>query len=55
MGADLKLSDNNYAMLVSIFFIAYCSWEVPSNVILSRVRPSIYVPALMLVSFPLRS
>jgi hypothetical protein len=33
-------------MLISIFFIAYLFCEVPSNLIIVRVRPSIYVPML---------
>jgi MFS family permease len=34
-------------MLISIFFIAYLVMETPSNLILTRVRPSWYVPILM--------
>lgn len=33
-------------MLISIFFIAYLCFEVPSNLIITRVRPSWYVPVL---------
>lgn len=33
-------------MLISIFFIAYLICEVPSNLIITRVRPSWYVPTL---------
>lgn len=50
MSDDLGMSPNQYSMLISIFFIAYCSWEVPSNLILARVRPSLYLPSLMVVS-----
>ncbi|VUC29948.1 unnamed protein product [Clonostachys rosea] len=49
MSKDIGMSDTNYSMLITIFFIAYCSWEVPSNLILARVRPSYYVPGLMIV------
>jgi fucose permease len=33
-------------MLISIFFIAYLICEVPSNLVIVRVRPSLYVPTL---------
>ncbi|KAI1375621.1 retrograde regulation protein 2 [Hypoxylon crocopeplum] len=50
MGHDLGLSDTNYSMLITVFFIAYCIWEVPSNLILTRCpRPSLYLPGLMIV------
>lgn len=47
MNTDLKLTDNNYSMLISIFFIGYIIWEIPSNLLISRLRPSLYLPALM--------
>ncbi|KPI41948.1 putative transporter [Cyphellophora attinorum] len=46
MSKDLGLSSGDYAMLISIFFIAYLCFEVPSNLVITRVRPSLYVPAL---------
>lgn len=36
-------------MLISIFFIAYLVMETPSNLILARVRPSWYVPTIMVI------
>ncbi len=41
-----------YALLISIFFVGYLLWEVPSNMILARVRPSWYLSGLMAVSQP---
>lgn len=38
-----------YAMLLSIFFIGYLICEVPSNLLLTRSRPSYYLPGLMVV------
>jgi MFS family permease len=38
-----------YAMLLSIFFIGYLICEVPSNMILTRSKPSWYLPGLMIV------
>lgn len=39
----------DYSMLISIFFVGYIIWEIPSNIILSRVRPSRYLPGIMVV------
>lgn len=47
MAKALKLSSSDYSLAVSIFFIGYLLLEVPSNMILSRTRPSIYLPSLM--------
>ncbi|XXH00611.1 catabolic L-serine/threonine dehydratase [Hypoxylon texense] len=47
MGKDLGLTDANYSMLISIFFIAYLVLEVPSNLVLARCRPSLYLPGIM--------
>ncbi|ETN41294.1 uncharacterized protein HMPREF1541_03229 [Cyphellophora europaea CBS 101466] len=46
MSEDLGLDSSQYAMLISMFFIAYLICEVPSNLIITRVRPSWYVPVL---------
>lgn len=49
MSTDLALDDQRYALALSIFFVGYLLMEVPSNMILSRSRPSIFLPAIMLV------
>lgn len=47
---DLSLiSLSGYAWVLSIFFFGYLICEVPSNMILSRTRPSIFLPSIMLV------
>jgi len=40
---------SGYAWVLSIFFFSYLICEVPSNMILSRTRPSIFLPTIMLV------
>lgn len=47
MADALHLSSSDYSLAVSIFFIGYLLLEVPSNMILSRTRPSLYLPGLM--------
>lgn len=49
MASDLSLSDDQYAWVLSIFFFGYLICEVPSNMILSRTLPSIFLPGIMLV------
>ncbi|KAL1980915.1 hypothetical protein VTN96DRAFT_3335 [Rasamsonia emersonii] len=49
MADALQLSSSDYSLAVSIFFIGYLLLEVPSNMILSRTRPSLYLPGLMIV------
>ncbi|OAA69694.1 Major facilitator superfamily domain, general substrate transporter [Cordyceps fumosorosea ARSEF 2679] len=49
MAKDLNLTSSNYSLAVSIFFIGYLLLEVPSNMILSRTRPSLFLPGLMIV------
>ncbi|GJN86627.1 MFS general substrate transporter [Purpureocillium lilacinum] len=49
MAESLHLSSSDYSLAVSIFFIGYLLLEVPSNMILNRTRPSLYLPGLMIV------
>ena len=50
MAESLHLSSSDYSLAVSIFFIGYLLLEVPSNMILNRTRPSLYLPGLMVCS-----
>lgn len=49
MAHDLGLDDNRYSLALSLFFITYLLMEVPSNMILSRSKPSLYLPGIMLL------
>jgi MFS family permease len=49
MATDLELDDDRYAWVLSVFFFGYLICEVPSNMILSRSRPSLFLPSIMLV------
>lgn len=48
MTDDLDMSSNDYSLALVIFFISYIIFEVPSNLIISRVKPSIYIPCIMM-------
>ncbi|KAI1265869.1 putative nicotinamide mononucleotide permease [Xylariaceae sp. FL1019] len=46
---DFGLTDNQYSIIVLIFFVSYLIFEVPANMILTRVKPSVFLPGLGLV------
>ncbi|KAF9650536.1 MFS general substrate transporter [Thelephora ganbajun] len=46
---DLRLSDKEYLLCLTIFYFSYAFFEVPSNVFLKRLRPSIWLSMLMLL------
>ncbi|OBZ73553.1 hypothetical protein A0H81_06343 [Grifola frondosa] len=48
METDLHITDQQYLMALTIFFFSYAVFEVPSNVFLKRLRPSIWLSLLML-------
>lgn len=50
MGTELNMSSTDYSIVLLVFFISYVLFEAPSNMILTRVRPSIYMPASSLAS-----
>ncbi|KAF1846059.1 putative pantothenate transporter [Cucurbitaria berberidis CBS 394.84] len=41
---DLKLTGTQYQTAVSIMFVGYLLGQIPSNIILTRVKPSRYIP-----------
>ncbi|RHZ54299.1 hypothetical protein Glove_428g50 [Diversispora epigaea] len=46
--SDLGLVDNQYNWALSIFFLGYILFEVPSNLILIKTKPSIWIPSIMI-------
>ncbi|EJD02868.1 MFS general substrate transporter [Fomitiporia mediterranea MF3/22] len=47
--ADLHLSDAQYLICLSLFYVPYVLCEVPANMCLKRTRPSIWLPIIMLL------
>lgn len=45
--ADLGMSGDDFNLATSIFFVAYLLMQLPSNMLLTRVRPSVYLSAAM--------
>jgi ACS family tartrate transporter-like MFS transporter len=48
MNRDIGLSASAYGMGAGIFFIGYCLFEVPSNLILKRVGARIWIARIMI-------
>ncbi|KAF8151783.1 major facilitator superfamily domain-containing protein [Crassisporium funariophilum] len=46
METDLGFNSQQYSVILLMFFVSYVLFEVPSNMILTRVRPSLYLSAL---------
>ncbi|KAL1755540.1 major facilitator superfamily domain-containing protein [Schizophyllum commune] len=46
MEEDLALTSTQYSVCLLLFFVSYVIFEVPSNMILTRVRPSIFLSVL---------
>lgn len=42
----MNLTSSQYSIIVIVFFVTYVLFEVPSNMVLTRVRPSLYLPGL---------
>lgn len=43
------MSDNQYNDALTIFFVSYSVFEPLTNVLLKRMRPSIFIPIIMLL------
>lgn len=46
---DLNMTSEQYLITLSVFFIGYCLFEVPSNIMLKRTSPTFWLPTIMLV------
>jgi MFS family permease len=49
MEKDLALTSNEYSISLIVFFVSYVFFEIPSNLILSKTRPSIFLPTIMVL------
>jgi hypothetical protein len=44
---DLHMSGAQYNWCLTVFFFTYAAFEVPSNLLLKKLRPSIWLPTIM--------
>ncbi|KAJ3491628.1 hypothetical protein NLI96_g573 [Meripilus lineatus] len=49
LAKDLKLTDNQYNLALTIFFVGYVIYETPSNIILRKTSPRFYIPGMVIV------
>lgn len=49
LAEDLNLHGNQYNMCLTIFFIFYATFEIPSNAILRHVKPKLFIPLTMMI------
>ncbi|KAI9686682.1 MAG: hypothetical protein M1820_010586, partial [Bogoriella megaspora] len=47
LSEDLHLTGAQYNWALTAFFFTYCAFEVPSNMMLKRLKPSIWLPSIM--------
>ncbi|KAF5553401.1 high-affinity methionine permease [Fusarium napiforme] len=55
MDKDLNLDSNKYPVVLVVFFSGYVVFEVLSNMILTRTRPSRYLPGIIILMGVLES
>ncbi|GAW01825.1 MFS general substrate transporter [Lentinula edodes] len=46
---QLNLTGNQYNIALTMYFIPYCIFECPANLVLKRFRPSIWLPGITVV------
>ncbi|KAK0642834.1 putative transporter [Lasiodiplodia hormozganensis] len=46
---SLELSSTQYSTAVAVLFAGYVSMQIPSNIFLTKLRPSIYIPTVMAI------
>ncbi|EEU41890.1 uncharacterized protein NECHADRAFT_64202 [Fusarium vanettenii 77-13-4] len=44
---DLNMTPDQYNWCLTVFFFTYAAFEVPSNLLLKKLRPSVWLPTIM--------
>ncbi|CAH0054954.1 unnamed protein product [Clonostachys solani] len=47
LDVDLGLTPDQYNWCLTVFFFSYSAFEVPSNMVLKKLRPSVWLPCIM--------
>lgn len=50
MSTDLSLTKQQYQLALTAFFLSYSTFDIPCNILLKKLRPSIWLPLITLVS-----
>lgn len=43
------MTSTQYSTAVALLFVGYVLMQIPSNIFLAQIRPSMYIPAVMLI------
>lgn len=46
---DLKMTGTQFNTTISILFVGYVLMQIPSNMMITRIRPGLYMSSWMLV------
>jgi MFS family permease len=46
LATDFNLTSNQYSVILLVFFVSYVLFEVPSNLLIARARPSLYLSGI---------
>ncbi|KAF9439032.1 hypothetical protein BGZ76_001008 [Entomortierella beljakovae] len=46
---DIKMTNGQYNIALASFFLAYCIFEIPSNMVLVRLGPRMWIPIIMVI------
>jgi len=49
MGVDLKLTGERYSLVVLLFFITYVALQPPATVVLRKLGPRMFLPAIVVI------
>lgn len=49
MGVDLKLTGERYSLIVLLFFITYVALQPPATVVLRKLGPRMFLPAIVVI------
>jgi len=49
MGVDLKLTSEQYSLIVLLFFITYVALQPPATVVLRKLGPRIFLPLIVVI------
>lgn len=47
---ELELSQKEYALALTVFFFTYSLFDIPANMLLKKLRPSVWLPSITLLS-----
>lgn len=50
MSADLPLTTQQYQLALTAFFLSYSTFDIPCNILLKKLRPSVWLPLITLLS-----